>query len=226
LTRTHRLIEVHPPAPLLAGTPVDRGPGSAQLPARAAMRRSMRLPSRRFGRAALGLALAASLAGCGHKTARLALPQAARAPIELEVPPEPENPPMIEASTEAVVVALPPPPPPPPPKRVTRKKTAPATPPPVQVASAPEPATLAIGALSTGGDSTPQSQQEAKDLIVSIQKRIEALPDRTANAQKEPLRKVRHFLDQAQQALKSGDAEGAKNLATKAKLLMDDVEKK
>jgi hypothetical protein len=37
---------------------------------------------------------------------------------------------------------------------------------------------------------------------------------------------VRHFLDQAQQALNSGDADGAMNLATKAKLLMDDLEKK
>jgi ribosomal protein S20 len=37
--------------------------------------------------------------------------------------------------------------------------------------------------------------------------------------------KVRNFWKDAQDALKSGDAEGAKTLATKAKLLLDDLEK-
>jgi len=36
---------------------------------------------------------------------------------------------------------------------------------------------------------------------------------------------VRNFRKDAQEALKSGDAEGAKTLATKAKLLLDDLEK-
>ncbi len=35
---------------------------------------------------------------------------------------------------------------------------------------------------------------------------------------------VRNFQKQAQQALKTGDAEGAKTLATKGKLLLDDLE--
>jgi uncharacterized phage infection (PIP) family protein YhgE len=96
----------------------------------------------------------------------------------------------------------------------------------VQVAGAPDPAAVAIGALSTGSDATPQGQQQVKDLIASIVKRIAALPAKTADDQKAQLRQVKQFLDQAQQALTSGDAEGAKNLATKAKLLMDDVEKK
>jgi len=181
----------------------------------------------RLGRVALGFIFAAGLAGCRHKTVPYVLPQVSMAPIDLELPPEPENPPMIEAPAEAAVVLPPPPPlPPPPTRKVGKKKPAPAKEtPPVQVASAAEPATLAIGALSTGGDSKPQSQQEAKDLIAAILKRIAALPPKTADDQKEQIRQVRHFLDQAQQALNSGDAEGAKNLATKAKLLMDDVEK-
>jgi ABC-type Fe3+-hydroxamate transport system substrate-binding protein len=96
----------------------------------------------------------------------------------------------------------------------------------VQVASAPEPAALAIGTLSTGGDASPQSQQQAQDLIASILKRIAALPAKTADAQKKQIRQIKTFILQAQKALNSGDAEGAKNLATKAKLLMDDLEKK
>jgi hypothetical protein len=72
----------------------------------------------------------------------------------------------------------------------------------------------------------PESLQQARDLIASILKRIDALPTKTADSQKKQVSQVRHFLDQAQKALNSGDAEGAFNLATKAKLLMDDLEKK
>ena len=63
-------------------------------------------------------------------------------------------------------------------------------------------------------------------MISSIQRRIAALSARTADSQKRGIRQVRHFLDQAQQALSTGDTEGANNLATKAGLLMDDLEKK
>jgi hypothetical protein len=176
-------------------------------------------------RMVMPLVLVAGLGGCHHKTP-LVLPQVSMAPIDLEVPPEPENPPMIADAPAPVVVA------PPvvavqPPKKATRKKPAPAKEaPPVQVASAPEPATLAIGALSSGGESTPQSQQQAKDLIAAVAKRLSALPSKMASQQKDQVRQVNYFLKQAQAALDSGDAEGANNLATKAKLLMDDIEKK
>jgi hypothetical protein len=80
--------------------------------------------------------------------------------------------------------------------------------------------------LSNGDEATAQTQQQAQEMIASILKRIAALPSKTANAQKREISKIRHFLDQAQQALNSGDAEGANNLATKARLLMDDLEKK
>ena len=123
-----------------------------------------------------------------------------------------------------------------PPKRPARRRPTPAsTPkdnpggqpqPPVQVASAAEPAELAIGSLSTGGDAAPQVQQQARDQIASIQKRIAALPHSVANQQKSQLKQVNNFLKQAQQALNSGDAEGALTLGTKARVIMDDIEKK
>ena len=179
----------------------------------------------RVGRSSvLSFVLVASLAGCRHKTT-VTLPQVSTAPMPLEVSPEPENPPLI---AEAPTSDMPPPSQPvEPPKPVVRRRPAPAKEtPPVQVASAEPDPTLAIGALSSGGDSTPQSQQEAKDLIAAIAKRLKALPGKIANQQKDQIRQVNYFLKQAQTALDSGDAEGAKNLATKAKLLMDDVEKK
>jgi hypothetical protein len=176
------------------------------------------------GTAALSLGMALGLAGCRHKAKPVALPQTARAPIELETIPGPQPPPLIATVPGPEPAPLPTPPPPA--RRRRRATPAPAPATPVQVASAPEPAAVAIGSLSTGGDVTQQSQQQARDLIASIVKRIAALPGTLADAQKGAIRQVKQFLTQAQQALDSGDAEGAKNLATKAKLLMDDVEKK
>ena len=183
-------------------------------------------PAGRLLRLAGGLLVSFALAGCRHKTLWVP-PPSLTAPVDLDVPPEPEHP--------SLIAELPPPelvPPTPPtlPKKPARRKTAPsretAQPPPIQVASAADPSALSIGSLSTGGDASSQSQQQVRDLIVSIQKRITALPRSTASQQRSQLRQVTSFLKHAQQALDSGDAEGAFNLATKARLLMDDVEKK
>lgn len=175
--------------------------------------------------AVLSLALTAGLAGCRHKTTAFVLPRTAHAPIELEAPPVPDSPPSIATIPEQELEPLPPPPPPVVPRR--RPASAPKdVQPPVQVASAPDPAAMAIGTLSAGGDSTAQSQQQARDLIASLLKRIAALSARTVDAQRKQISQVQNFARQAQKALDSGDAEGARNLATKAKLLMDDLEKK
>jgi hypothetical protein len=176
---------------------------------------------------ALSLILVAGLGGC-HKHMRPALPHGVLAPVDLETASVPDD---VEIATLPPPELGPLPATPPPAKPTPRKRPTPAPKEdvqqtPAQVAAAAEPATLAIGALSTGGDATPQSQQQARDLIASIVKRIAALPARTADAQKTQIKQVKNFLDQAQQALNSGDAEGATNLATKARLLMDDLEKK
>ena len=177
-------------------------------------------------RLAGALVLALCLSGCRHKTLWVP-PASVTAPVELDViPPQ---------KTQPVIAELPPPElipvrPPEPQKKPARKKAAQAKDAaqtaPVQVASAGEPASLAIGSLSTGGDGTSQTQQQARDLIASIHKRIAALPRSALSQQKAQLRQVNSFLKQSQQALDSGDAEGAMTLATKARLLMDDIEKK
>jgi hypothetical protein len=180
----------------------------------------------RAGRSSvLSLLLIAGLAGCRHKTPQLPYVSMAE-PLDLEDIPPPDDLPLI--AEEPAPAPIPPPTQPvEPPKPVARRRPAPPkeTTTPVQVASAADPA-LAIGALSSGGESTPQSEQQAKDLIAAIMKRLKALPGKTASQKKDEIRQVSHFLQEAQHALDSGDAEGAKNLATKASLLMDDVEKK
>jgi len=85
--------------------------------------------------------------------------------------------------------------------------------------------TSLIGELSTASSTDPRAQQEATQLIASIDRRIGALPSRKLDEQKAQISKVRNFQKQAQQALNSGDMDGARMLAIKAKLLLDDIEK-
>ena len=183
----------------------------------------------RTGRASgLCLILVAGLVGCRHKATPFVLPQGAHAPIDLEMTDVSDAP--SEIATLPAPELEPLPTPPSPPKPVPRRRPAPApkedTQPPVQIASEPEPAALAIGALSAGGDTTPQIKQQTQDLIASTIKRIAAMPAKIADAQKKQIRQVRNFLDKAQKALSSSDFEGANNLANKARLLMDDLEKR
>src|SRR6201999_3248778 len=165
------------------------------------------------------------LGGCRHKPQLAPLPPA-MPPVALEEIPEPDNLPIVEAAQ----VKLPPVPVATnaKPKR-ERKKPAPKVPapePPVQVAAAvPPPEETAIGALTAGGEASPQTKQDAADLIASSEKRLNALSAQKAEEEKAQVSKVKNFLKDAQEALKSGDAEGAKTLATKAKLLLDDLEK-
>ena len=168
------------------------------------------------------------LSGCRHRLQIAPLPPI-QAPVDLVEIPPPANPPMLEAEPEnamptpiAAAAARP--------KRERKKavaKAAPApTPPPTQaVVADPEPEAAAIGALTAGAEANPQTKQDAADLIVSIEKRLNSLSTQPTDEQKAQISKVRNFWRDAQAALKSGDAEGAMTLATKAKLLLDDLEK-
>jgi hypothetical protein len=111
------------------------------------------------------------------------------------------------------------------PRRSAQKIAPPAPAPAETVAAVAPPETAALGELSAGGDSSPKSQQEASELIVSSERRLDALGKTKAKPPDDQTREVRHFLQQAREALATGDAEGARTLATKAKLLMDDLEK-
>jgi ribosomal protein S20 len=186
--------------------------------------------SRKIAWTTLCFGLAIGLAGCRHKPQLAPLPPVLT-PVALLDIPEPENLPMVEVPPEKL--------PPVPisadagkpkrkkkqaPKVVTPPEPAPGT----QIASTapvPSPEETAIGALTAGGETNPQTKQEAADLIASIEKRLNALPAQKADEQKAQVSKVRNFWKDAQEALKTGDAEGAKTLATKAKLLLDDLEK-
>jgi ribosomal protein S20 len=175
-----------------------------------------------------GLLLA--VAGCHRKPVVPPLPQITQ-PVDLETPLPPENLPMVEAPpvklppvpTASAASKI---------KRERRKKAVQSTatsvvaPPAQSSETTPAPAEVAtIGALSSGGDTSPRAQQEAAGLISANEKRINGLSTHKVEEEKAQISKVRNFQRQAQEALNTGDTEGAKTLATKAKLLLDDIEK-
>ncbi len=173
------------------------------------------------------------LAGCRHKPAAAVLPvPPAQAPVPLEPTPEQKNPPLL-----ASVPTQPPPLP-----RVTvpaaakkMKRVKKAVVPPVQMAAvsvppipaattAPDPQVM-IGALTPGGEQVPELHQRASELIAANDRRLNALSTEFKEKEKEQLIRVQNFQKQAQAALGAGDADGAYTLATKAKVLLDDLQK-
>ena len=167
------------------------------------------------------------LGGCHHRQAAATLPPVLKAP-DLQ-PPAPNSPPMQSPPPDSASTA--------PQVKVTEakpkrtpKKAAPKTPavdmniPPAEVASSGPTPEGSIGELSAGGDATPKRQQAAAELIIACEQRLNDSQQHTKE-QQPTLRQVRNFIKQSKQALSSGDAEGALTLATKAKLLLDDLVK-
>ena len=185
--------------------------------------------------AALGL----GLSGCAAHRRVQPFVMPPFTPVALLDIPEPDDPPMVEEDEDAAD-DLPPVPvaegaatpkrqrrrPVKPPVQAPPPDETPAAPPPQVAASAePAPSSTVIGELTPGGDQSAETEKEAADLIASNEKRLNAISAETVKAQSALVSNVRNFQKQAQQALRTGDARGAKTLATKGKLLLDDLEK-
>lgn len=163
-----------------------------------------------------------------HRAPRLPVLPPVLTPIPLVNVPPPANPPLIPAP----VVKLPPMPiaaaaatPRREHRRLTPRSSTTST---EEAAPEPEPTaddSAAIGDLTAGGAANPQAQHEAASLIRTIQLRLNKLSPQTARRQHAQVNRVRNFWKQAQEALNSGDVEGATTLATKAKLLLDDLDR-
>jgi outer membrane biosynthesis protein TonB len=143
-------------------------------------------------------------------------------------------------------------PPPPPPKKMRKpKKPKPADPPPAtatapaasqnsqasvgsttaQATSSPQSQTAAtsnsaIGQLTTGDSASGErTKHETADLIGTTQQGLSAIKRALSNEEKATAGQIHNYLKQAQQALENGDADGAHLLATKAKVLLDELMK-
>jgi hypothetical protein len=201
------------------------------------------LPPKKIGEL-VALLLCVTIAGCRHQ-ANLAQPSGQtqtpnifdKPPDEAKLPPMQSDPPPTLIDAKPAMVAEEVKPKKKPKRQPAAASAAAATPAPATVAVAtqpPAPGTTAtpplaedstLGALAPGGDTDPKQQQEVADKISAVDKRLNDLPPATADREQKQIAKVKLFLKEASDALKGGDVEGAKILATKAELLLDDLQK-
>jgi outer membrane biosynthesis protein TonB len=83
-----------------------------------------------------------------------------------------------------------------------------------------------IGQLTTGDSALGEkTKRETSDLINETQQGLNGIKRSLSTDEKTVAAQIRNYLKQAQQALDNGDTDGAHGLATKAKLLLDELTK-
>jgi hypothetical protein len=84
----------------------------------------------------------------------------------------------------------------------------------------------AIGHLTTGDSASGEkTKHETADLIGATQQGLSSIKRSLSDEEKATAGQIHNYLKQAQQALENGDADGAHLLATKAKVLLDELTK-
>jgi hypothetical protein len=199
------------------------------------------------------LLLALGTTGCSHKAA--SPPQQAQAPplqTGKGTLPPPDTSQQQEKSETPLASPLPPasaqsvPLPPPTPKKVRKKpkpapskstdttQTAGATPGANGATAQVSPQSVSasgasgspIGQLTTGDSALGErTKHETADLIGGTQQGLNGIKRSLSTDEQVTASQIRTFLKQAQQELDSGDTDGAHTLATKAKLLLDELTK-
>lgn len=177
----------------------------------------------------------ALLSGCFHTARVPALSQQVKTPNiyvpppdEAQLPPMSAQPPADVTSAKPVVAEEV--------KPKRRPRRTPAATAPVQIAAAPVPPVTPpadppagdaakLGALGSGEDASPKQQQDVASKISAVEKRLTDLPGSVQDREQKQIAKVKLFSKEASDALKGGDVDGARILATKAELLLDDLTK-
>jgi hypothetical protein len=96
--------------------------------------------------------------------------------------------------------------------------------PDTQAHLAGEPAVSPIGELTAGDSaSSAQTSRQAEDLIKNTQDGVDKIKRALSPDEKKTVAEIGAFLKKAEQALANGDVDGAYGLATKAKLLLDEL---
>jgi hypothetical protein len=99
--------------------------------------------------------------------------------------------------------------------------------PPAEIAKAGEPAAdTPIGQLTTGDAAAHvQTRKETSDLIATTENGLNSIKRTLSTQEQETATQIRTFLTKAKLALGSEDVDGAFTLATKAKVLLDELNK-
>ncbi len=176
--------------------------------------------------------LCAMLTGCVHKQIAPPLPAKAQTPNTYIAPPPLADLPPMQADTTPPTLtdAKPAAAEEVKPKKKAKRPAQPAAPviaaaPPVAAVDTPAPEATTLGELSSEGSTNTKQQQDIAGKLGSVEKRLNDLPSSVAEREQKQIAKVRLFVKESSDALKSGDLEGAGILATKAELLMDDIAK-
>jgi hypothetical protein len=95
-----------------------------------------------------------------------------------------------------------------------------------QVAAAPppvpeNPGVSAIGQLSSGEPS--DQRHDTEDSIAATERGLNGLGRSLNDQEQKPAGQIREYIKQAREALLSGDVDGAKTLAAKAKVLLGEL---
>ena len=169
------------------------------------------------------------LTGCFHKAAKSPAQQTAPAMVEDSAPiakPEPVPPPMVEPPAPAPVQVE---------KKPAgnaqqhakatvhpKKPTASSPAQHTQVASNGSPGVSAIGQLTSGGS---DQGRETANAIAAIERGLNGIHRPFSDSEQKTAGQIREFLKKARLALDSGDADGARTLAAKAKVLLGELSK-
>jgi hypothetical protein len=191
---------------------------------------------------ACGALLGTLLSGCSHFTRHS---QQAQAPPlqtgqgEIEAQQKKDQAPPPTHLPPSAAQSAPPQLPPPPTRKVKKSRRKPAKPaetatqtastqssPPAPAPPATTPATSPIGQLTTGDSASGvQTKHETATLIHDTLQGLTGIKRTLSADEQVTATQIRTFLQQAQQALDNGDTDGAHTLATKAKLLLDELTK-
>lgn len=168
--------------------------------------------------------LSVALTGCIHRQTLPILPIPSHSLIELAAVDSHTSPELVNQDLDPVPLA----PVTPRPPRKPRPKPLPVEVAQNEVASVVPPAALPvdetlIGSLTAGGSDSSGRQHRAADAISALEKSLAAVPQTKVRSQHEGVTQVLNFVRQAKRALRSGDSDGALTLATKARVLLDDL---
>jgi len=95
-----------------------------------------------------------------------------------------------------------------------------------QQAATPGGAASPIGQVTIGDSAMGErTKKETADLINGTEQGLDGIKRSLSTDEKSTAAQIRNYLKQAQQALDNGDTDGAHNLATRAKLLLDELTK-
>jgi hypothetical protein len=95
-----------------------------------------------------------------------------------------------------------------------------------QQAATPGGSASPIGQVTIGDSAMGEkTKKETTDLINETEQGLNGIKRSLSTEEKSTAAQIRNYLKQAQQALDNGDTDGAHNLATRAKLLLDELTK-